>query len=222
MLFRPRTDEDARVNAETRDGKRATRRTSPNGGNGKRSLLFLSDSLASVFLNLSSASDLVTARATDALAHLGSGSDGAFDAVARALARALFEDEARAFRARKEASKASRAGAQPRREIVRDASTRRATRAEDGERLQGVGDDIYERERERAEGSQSSQARAVGERELEDATGDKRRSPGKRSARVGKFREETRENSGAGGERRDARGRVRRRRGARGRVVLSA
>ena len=116
MLFRPSFTEDAL--GETRDGKRATRRTFPNGGH---SLLFLSDSLASVFLNLSSASDLVTARATDALAHLGSGSDGAFDAVARALARALFEDEARAFRARKEASKASRAGAQPRREIVRDA-----------------------------------------------------------------------------------------------------
>ena len=118
MLFRPSFTEDAL--GETRDGKRATRRTFQNG---TRSLLFLSDSLASVFLNLSSASDLVTARATDALAHLGSGSDGAFDAVARALARALFEDEARAFRvSRKEASKASKAsGAPPRREIVRDA-----------------------------------------------------------------------------------------------------
>ncbi len=118
MLFRPSFTEDAL--GETRDGKRATRRTFPNGGH---SLLFLSDSLASVFLNLSSASDLVTARATDALAHLGSGSDGAFDAVARALARALFEDEARAFRvSRKEASKASKAsGAPPRWEIVRDA-----------------------------------------------------------------------------------------------------
>ena len=118
MLFRPSFTEDA--HGETRDGKRATRRTFQNG---TRSLLFLSDSLASVFLNLSSASDLVTARATDALAHLGSGSDGAFDAVARALARALFEDEARAFRvSRKEASKASKAsGATPRREIVRDA-----------------------------------------------------------------------------------------------------
>ena len=118
MLFRPSFTEDA--HGETRDGKRATRRTFPNG---THSLLFLSDSLASVFLNLSSASDLVTARATDALAHLGSGSDGAFDAVARALARALFEDEARAFRvSRKEASKASKAsGAPPRREIVRDA-----------------------------------------------------------------------------------------------------
>ena len=121
MLFRftkKSFTEDA--HGETRDGKRATRRTFPNG---TRSLLFLSDSLASVFLNLSSASDLVTARATDALAHLGSGSDGAFDAVARALARALFEDEARAFRvSRKEASKASKAsGATPRREIVRDA-----------------------------------------------------------------------------------------------------
>ena len=54
----------------------------------------LSDSLTSVFLNVSSDSDLATARATDALARLGSGSDGAFDAVVRALARALFEDEA--------------------------------------------------------------------------------------------------------------------------------
>ena len=97
MLLRTPRTEDAL--GGTRDGKRRTSpETSPNGG---RSLLFLSDSLASVFLNLSSASDLATARATDALAHLGSGSDDAFDAVARALARALFEDEARAFRTRK-------------------------------------------------------------------------------------------------------------------------
>ena len=107
-------------------------------------------------------------------------------------------------------------------EVARDAQTRRATRAEDGERLQGGGDEIDERERERAKGSQSSKARAVGEGELEDATGDKRRSPREGSARAGKLREEAGENSGAGGERRDARGRVRRRRGARGRVVLSA
>ena len=115
MLLRTPRTEDAL--GGTRDGKRRTSpETSPNGG---RSLLFLSDSLASVFLNLSSASDLATARATDALAHLGSGSDDAFDAVARALARALFEDEARAFRTRK-ASNAR--DPSPRREsVVRDA-----------------------------------------------------------------------------------------------------
>ena len=117
MLLRTPRTEDAL--GGTRDGKRRTSpETSPNGE--KRSLLFLSDSLASVFLNLSSASDLATARATDALAHLGSGSDDAFDAVARALARALFEDEACAFRARK-ASNAR--DPSPRREIesLRDA-----------------------------------------------------------------------------------------------------
>ena len=62
---------------------------------------FHSDALASVFLNVSSDSELATRRATDALARLGEGSDGAFDAVVRALARALFEDErARRVRAR--------------------------------------------------------------------------------------------------------------------------
>ena len=119
MLLRtPRTNYPYDALGGTRDGKRRTSpETSPNGG---RSLLFLSDSLASVFLNLSSASDLATARATDALAHLGSGSDDAFDAVARALARALFEDEARASRTRK-ASNAR--DPSPRREIesLRDA-----------------------------------------------------------------------------------------------------
>ena len=120
MLLRtPRTNYPYDALGGTRDGKRRTSpETSPNGE--KRSLLFLSDSLASVFLNLSSASDLATARATDALAHLGSGSDDAFDAVARALALALFEDEACASRTRK-ASNAR--DPSPRREIesLRDA-----------------------------------------------------------------------------------------------------
>jgi hypothetical protein len=65
-----------------------------SSGRRTETMTHLSDSLTSVFLNVSSDSDLATARATDALARLGSGSDAAFDAVVRALARALFEDEA--------------------------------------------------------------------------------------------------------------------------------
>jgi len=65
-----------------------------SSGRRTATMTHLSDSLTSVFLNVSSDSDLATARATDALARLGSGSDAAFDAVVRALARALFEDEA--------------------------------------------------------------------------------------------------------------------------------
>ena len=71
----------------------APREAEADAAAARKDAFFSSDALTSVFLNVSSDSELATRRATDALARLGEGSDHAFDTVARALARALFEDE---------------------------------------------------------------------------------------------------------------------------------